>query len=215
MTAFLSWATLTGGELRDILDTITLLGQYMRRQGMVSEGRFRTEVQRILGEESASYRIDADFGIHPAVDSAYQANVDAAIRSLALSKFSAARGHIERADHQLLPAGNTREAIRAVFDAVENVFRQQFERATHINQATIQNDLRPFVDGLYADPVERRTAAKIVNSLSDWVEACHFYRHEPGHAEPTPPSHDLAVILVSQGISYARWLADLMQKAAA
>lgn len=211
MSAYVLWDKLGEGELRDILDTITLLGHYLRAQRMTSEVRFLTAVRRILSEESASYRIDPDFGVHPAVDGAYQANVEAAIRSLAPANFLAARGHIEKADKQLLPAGDTREAIRAAFDAVENIFRQQFSRAPHINRGSIQSDLRPLVDRLYADGVEKRTAAKMVDALSDWVDACHNYRHEPGHPEPTPPSEDLAVLLVSQGFSYARWLADLMQ----
>lgn len=212
---YLDYGDLRDGELRDVLDAITLVGQFLRRRGFASEMPFLSSVRRILLEESASYRVDDDFGLHPAVDGAYQANIVSAVRSLSAGSFEAARSHIQRADDLLLPAGNTRDAIRAAFDAVENIYRQQFSRAPHINRASIQSDLRPLVDGLHADAVERRTASKTVESLSDWVDACHNYRHEPGHAEPTPPSHDLAVLLVSQGISYGRWLADLMKKAEA
>lgn len=211
MNPYLDWEDLRDGELRDILDSITLLGGYLRASRMTSERIYLPAVQRIFAEESASYRIDPDFGVHPAVDGAYQANIQSAVRSLAAAQFGAARAHIQRADDELLPAGNTRESIRAAYDAVENIFRQQFDRAPHINRASIQNDLRPLVDRVHADPVEKRTAGKIVDALADWVDACHNYRHEPGHPEPTPPSDELAVLLVSQGISFSRWLADLMR----
>ena len=211
----MAWDRLRDGELRDILDSITLLGRYLRRNRSASERIYIDAVRRTLAEESANYRVDAEFGVHPAVDGAYQASIDGAVRSLAAARFEAARSHIQKADDQLLPAGNTREAIRAAFDAVENIFRQQFARAPSINRTSIQNDLRPRVDRLHSDPVEKRTAGKVVDALTDWVDACHNYRHEPGHQEPAPAPDELAVLLVSQGVSFSRWLADLMRLVAA
>ena len=46
-------------------------------------------------------------------------------------------------------------------------------------------------------------------SLKDWVDAAHFYRHEPGTEEVAQPPLPLAVYLVSIGASHLRWLAEL------
>ena len=212
MTAYVPWDDLARWELKDVLDTITLVSRFLTPDAVNTAKVFAREVTRIFAEESANYRLDNKFGIHPAVDAAYQATFDASVRSLGSARFQAVREHLAKADDELLSTGNSREAIRSGFDAVENLFKQLFPRATNINRTTIQNDLRPLVDRLYSDPPEKRTALKIVESLVDWVDACHNYRHEPGHSEPTPPEWDLAVLVVSQSIAFSRWLAVLLKR---
>jgi hypothetical protein len=49
----------------------------------------------------------------------------------------------------------------------------------------------------------------MLNSLKDWVDAAHFYRHEQGAEEVTRPPLRLAVYIVSSGASHVRWLAEL------
>jgi len=43
----------------------------------------------------------------------------------------------------------------------------------------------------------------------DWIEAAHFYRHEPGMEEPAQPPLELAIELVSVGAAFIRRLAGL------
>ena len=46
------------------------------------------------------------------------------------------------------------------------------------------------------------------NSLADWVDALHNYRHGQGVPEPVAPSEELAVYVLSSGAAFARQLAD-------
>jgi len=208
---FVTWSDILRWEMRDVLDAITLIGRtFDGNEGKYS--RFKREISRIFAEESASYRLDEKCGVHPAIDAAYLANFDSMIRHLGSKRFESARTHVAKADDELLPAGNSREAIRAIFDAVENLYKQIFPKAQSINSAGIKNDLKPFAQRFYLDGPEARAVSKNVDALSDWVEACHNYRHDPGHPDPTPPSEELAVLIVSQGIGYVRWLADLLSK---
>ena len=211
-TTYLDWDRLERGELRDLLDSITLIGRFLKMGNRRPFDEFAQEISRILVEESANYRIDEEFGLHPAIDAAYQANYESVVARLNGSKFEAARQHLHRADKELLPAGNNREAIRAVFDAVENLFKIIFPREQSLNVASIQSHLAPLVEKVFPEVVEKRASSHMIKALHDWVNCCHIYRHEQGHADPTPPNDDLSVLVVSQGISFVRWFASISQR---
>jgi hypothetical protein len=61
--------------------------------------------------------------------------------------------------------------------------------------------------------VENQIASKaaeyLLDSLCDWIDAGHIYRHGQKVQEPLPPPIDLAVIFISQGASYIRYLLPL------
>jgi hypothetical protein len=59
------------------------------------------------------------------------------------------------------------------------------------------------------DAVALRAAMKQLASFKDWVDASHNYRHEQGSEEPVQPPIDLAVLAVSNGAAYIRWLVAL------
>jgi hypothetical protein len=52
---------------------------------------------------------------------------------------------------------------------------------------------------------------KLVQSLKEWIEACHMYRHAQRDEEPVQPSLDFAIALISSGASYLRWLGTIDQ----
>ena len=51
------------------------------------------------------------------------------------------------------------------------------------------------------------SAEHTIKSFGEWVEGCHSYRHGQDKPEPNQPPVDYAVLLVSQGLSFMRWLA--------
>jgi hypothetical protein len=46
--------------------------------------------------------------------------------------------------------------------------------------------------------------------LGSWVEAAHHYRHGQGEHEPVAPSEDTAVLILSTGSAYLRFLAQFV-----
>lgn len=206
------WDRIDRWALRDVLCTITLVGRYAHALGGNAGANYPKELARILSEESASYRLDKKCGVHPAVDSAHQANLASTVRGIGKDTHRTTRAFIVKADENLLPQGDQREAIRSAFDAVENVFKMSFDGAIALNSGTVQSYLRPFVERTHADTIARRTALKTCDSMKDWADACHNYRHAPGEPDPAPPPEELAVVLVSQGFTYVRWLADLERR---
>jgi hypothetical protein len=63
------------------------------------------------------------------------------------------------------------------------------------------------------DVVALRAAHKQLASLKDWVDASHNYRHEPGSEGPVQPPIDLAILAISNGTGFLRWLITLDQAA--
>jgi hypothetical protein len=206
--AYISWDQVSHWGLRDVPCSITLVGNLVAKTRPSAAKQFREQVVRIFSEESSAYRRDEDFGVHPAIDSAFQANLAEAIRGINQAAFVAARDFISRADQELMPGGDNREAVRAVFDETENVFKMMFGGAIALNKTTVHAHLRPYVETAYTDSTAKRSAVKSCDSLIDWADACHNYRHAAGELEPTSPPEDLAVALVGQGIAFVRWLID-------
>jgi hypothetical protein len=68
----------------------------------------------------------------------------------------------------------------------------------------------PIIQRRYAeDTTALRAATRLANSLKEWAEASHNYRHEQGHEEPLQPPLDSAVFAISVGTSILRWLAEI------
>jgi hypothetical protein len=100
-------------------------------------------------------------------------------------------------------------AIRGVFSAAEGIVRLISPNAPRLAADQVDG-LAPLLQRSYAqDETARRSAAKMLNSLKDWVDAAHFYRHEQGAEEVAQPPLRLAVYIVSTGASHVRWLAEL------
>lgn len=210
---FVDWHDFSNLEMRDFLDTVTICREFATGlNGIPSRATLVKELNRIFSEETSAYVVDDQLGVHPSVDPSFRAILDSAVRGLGGADFEAVRLHLEKADLSLLPKGDRRDAVRSIFDAVENVFKQTFQGAISINTGTIQTILKPTVERIYQDEVERRTALKLVESLKDWVDGCHNYRHEAGKPEPAAPPEELAVLMVSNGIAFTRWLVDIRMR---
>ncbi len=203
------------GELRDILDTLTFafreIPDEQKEPRFRAVGRreaIRKEFAQILDEEMVGYFLDEKGIVHPRVDEAFESARRSLIDGLNDVKYAAAREHLNAVDQALLKnPSDGRQAIKSVFDVVENIYKQAFRGETHINARSLVNNLKPVVNRKFCgkEP-EQRVALKIYSGFSNWVDTAHFYRHEPGQPEPSQPSDETTLAIVSQGYSHARWL---------
>jgi hypothetical protein len=209
-------------SLSDFLDTITLAAVYDRgiREGYKIKGfanavkeidgriaMYVAGVNRIFSEEAAPYRADSDAGIHPMIDASFSALQTAAIQGMNGARYAAERQSIENADRALLQSPpDMTQAIRHVFNASENLFKKLFQKSPRLASDQIDQYLRPHLDAKLAETPARVAAQKELESFKRWVEAAHFYRHEQGRPEPHQPPEDIGVLLISQGLSFTRWL---------
>jgi hypothetical protein len=85
-------------EVRDILDTVSLLARLLGETGDNSGAEaFITFVQRIFEEENLGYRIDAKGGVHYFVDEEFERNRVSAIASVTLPRYAAVAKSLESA----------------------------------------------------------------------------------------------------------------------
>jgi hypothetical protein len=61
------------------------------------------------------------------------------------------------------------------------------------------------------DSVMTSTIDKLINSMADWVDALHNYRHGQVSDEPIAPNEELTIHIISTGSSYIRWLSQFDQ----
>jgi len=200
--------------LETFLDIITYVHKFFTESKLVdSATRWRNGIIEILKEENVAYEIDAKCGVHPLVDQEFQHNIETAIAGLgspryrnALDLFLRMKGELKN----IPPDG--KQAWRAIFASLECIFRLMFQNSQRLTSSEIRKHLRPLIRRSYGgDEAQLQAAEKLLDSFEDWVDASHNYRHEPGHEEPAQPPFELAVLAISQGTSFVRFIAELDQ----
>lgn len=202
-------------DRKDFLSCISYVVAFMIRHRVPGIRPFINEVRRIFIERSLRYTIDDTGTVHPLVDESFEMARRSAVSTLSGEEYEAARTYIERVDADLTaepPDGAA--AIRNVFLAAENVFRQIDPGARNLNAKDMRKSISKLVAQVYnADGPEKTSARILVESFASWIDAAHFYRHEQNQTTPLNPPVEHYVALVSVGFSHVRWLAALRMAA--
>jgi hypothetical protein len=201
--------------LHDFLDLITVIYRTtVAAKHLGKPALWVASVARIFAEENLAYEVDAMGGVHPAVDMAFQRNRHATVAGLQNPRYKNSLISFERISAELAQQPPNGKEWRATWSAVEGLFRLMFPTAHQLNANEVEAKLGPLIKGLYSsDPTALRAATKLLASFKDWVDGSHNYRHEPGSEEPAQPPTELAIIAISQGASFLRWLIVLDQVA--
>lgn len=202
-------------EIRDLLDMTTLLFEFLVANGRDAHAaEMLTTVRRIFAETQVGYTLDDQGVMHPAFDTAFEGVRQSAIRGLGGEKYNLTRQFVEDAEKALIADPiDGRQAIRNIFEAVENLYKQMYPRAALLNNGSIANDLKPEIEAsLEGRNVAKRSALKQVDSFKCRINSAHDYRHAPGDPEPAQPPEELAILAVSQGFGFLRWLVTVQQQ---
>src|SRR5262245_36684949 len=195
----------------DFLDTVTVVYRYLFwHAGEETANQWRDGVRRIFAQENLAYEIDDIGGVHPRIDREFQGNLAVAIIALHSDHHRSVSELMESASKYLnaVPP-NHKQAWRVTLSAVEALFGQMFPHV-RLNAEEIERRLRPLVQQAYdGDEPAQRAAGRMLSALREWVEATHEYRHRPGDARPADAPTDVAILAISQGASFLRWLARL------
>lgn len=209
-------------NIRDILDVVTITHSYLNKRASlrpdlqdlrVSAGLWKETARRVFEEERLAYEIDDNCVVHPFVDKEFQRNRYATVAALGLPRYANSLSTFQRISDELSKQPpNGKDAWRAVFTSVEGLFRLMFPSASQLNVSVVETNLVPLVQKLlFGDPVALRAANKQLASFKDWIDSSHNYRHEPGSEEMVQPPLDLAILAISNGASFLRWLIALDQ----
>jgi len=126
-----------------------------------------------FAEEHLAYAIDGNGVAHPAVDQEFQRNRISTIAGLQLARYANSLQAFERVSDELASdPPNGKGAWRAVFSAIEGLFRLMFPSATQLNAGTVETHLTGLVQKLYSgDAIALRAANKQLAALeptSNW-----------------------------------------------
>jgi hypothetical protein len=201
------------GEEADILSSITAIWRFLEEHySSLAPGWF-AHVQSVLAEEHASYTVGDKGAVRYLHDEEFARSAGATISLLDKPRYANARdlfGQGHASFHETPPDG--KGAIRSSFFAAENIFRIMFPDEPRLTASPFEKRVRPLIENRYAgNKAALGAASKQISSFMDWIDAAHFYRHEPGTEEPAQPPLELAIELVSVGASLIRWLVALDQ----
>lgn len=199
------------GQLRDVLDAITLLYGVLLPGARASWLSF---VSRVLQEENVGYVVDGKCIVHYHVDQEFERSRVATVAVLSVGVFAgAAAAHDDAYRHLDSDPQDTKAAIRSIFECIEIIAKQIVPEAQNLNRWQCEKGpLRGKCLNSLVDDTEKRVVAGILDSMGEWIDALHNYRHGQADAEPVAPSEEIAIYVVSMGSTHARYLAQIATK---
>lgn len=202
------------GELRDVLDTISVLdavlADYRFAGAEIKHREWRTFVARAFNEEGLGYVVDSRGGVRYSVDEEYERNRFSVINGLGAPRYAAVKQAVENAFSRLDAREDTKAAVRDMFEAAEILAKLMTGLNEDLDERMVQRRLKPIAQRLYdKNKAAGPFADQMLEGFAKWVSAGHKYRHGHATEEPLAPPIDLAVAYVSNGAAYIRLLADL------
>lgn len=199
-------------EIRDVLDSITLIYQFLKDLTGWSRHAemWKSFVSRVLSEENLGYKLDAKCGVHYFVDEEFERNRFSTLSILDDQKYNATKTAYEDAyrhmDNNLM---DTKAAVRSMFESIEILVRQMVE-TKNLNRWIVENSLKEKCLSLCGeDKTTREVTGELFDGFASWVDALHNYRHGQASDEPVAPSEEVAIYVLSSGSAFLRWLAGI------
>lgn len=192
------------------LDSFTVVYRVLEENRTTED--FIHQVNRIFREENISYKLDAAGGVHPIIDIAFNSSKESVIRGMSNSKYDLSKRRIEEIDGYITgPEPDYVQAIRSVFGSAENIFKVMFN-VPRLDKKSAVDKIGKRLQVMYdGHPTMQRSSAQVLQSFGAWVDAAHHYRHETGSSEPTQPDEALSIVLISEGMTFVRWLISIDQ----
>jgi uncharacterized protein (DUF2267 family) len=165
-------------------------------------------VERVFREEGMAYTMDSEGMVHPYVDAEFAEHRALTLKGLEGRRYTSVRELYDKA-YEALRADrqDTRTAVREMFAALECLARLMVPKLDRLNESAVNHNIAPLCRERVTEPHAREFTNAMLRALREWVTAHHQYRHEPGVEEPVPPSQDMAVLSLSTGSGFLRFLA--------
>lgn len=204
---------LTEADLRDVLDSITLIFKTLKESTPILAPSWLSFVERVFKEENLGYSIDQQCGVHYFIDEEFEKNRLSALSCLTDTRYSAVVTSFDDSHNKLdSQPPDTKGAVRSIFEALEILYKLivDAEDKTRLNSHGVNNNLKPMMQKLYkGDNIAWKSAEYLLSGLCDWIDAAHMYRHGQKVEEPKSPPIGLAIQMISSGAAYLRWLVEL------
>jgi hypothetical protein len=198
-------------QTAEFLDMITLTYRYLFwHVNEDAANRWRDAIRKIFNEENLAYELDEACGVHPRVDREFQRNIVSAIGGLDSERYRKIRELMGISCLNLnADPPNYKQAWRATFSVLEALFALMFPYV-RLSPEEVKHRLQPLIERIYEGDADAQKAAdNILNGFAQWVVSSEQYRHQPGAADSPQPPADIAILWISYGASFLRWLVGL------
>jgi hypothetical protein len=174
------------GELRDVLDSITLVYQILLPNPilrMPDSHKYLAQnwlsfVSKVLHEENVGYNLDESCGVHYFVDQEFERNRASTLAILDNSRYGGVRAAFEDAFRHLdSDPKDTKAAVRSIFESLE-ILTKIMVQSQNLSRKVVESTLKTkCLSTINGDSVMTTTIDGLINSMADWVDALHNYRH--------------------------------------
>ena len=200
-------------ELRDILDSISLIPAILRKKRDPQKlNAYLLFIERVFHEENMGYKLDSQGGVHYIVDDEFERNRMSAIACLNEPKFSAVANSMEEAFAKMdTEPFDTKGSVRDMFEAVETLTKLISNSSQDLTERFVKQTLKPLAQSIYQkfDASAISAADLLLEGMCHWVNAGHKYRHGQKTADPIAPPLEITILFLSEGAGYIRWLTEL------
>lgn len=174
---------------------------------------WRDWLRESLAQENLAYEVDDACGIHYRIDTVFASMGSELVAGLASSRYASAREHATSAIRQITAVEpDTEGALVSAFKAVEEVAKL-LAKGEGLSSKLIDHGILPLAVAAFgSDTASKASTTKLMAAFKSWVDAAHFYRHAQGVEAHSPPSIELAVLLVSGAFTWLRFLVAIDAK---
>lgn len=196
-------------ELRDVLDSITLIYRLLNRPEYSRNDAvsWKNFVTRVLREENLGYQLDSSCGVHYLVDEEFERNRASTLSLLDSPKYASVRAAYEDAyRHMDAHPPDTKAAVRSMFESLEILVKQMID-TQNLNKWVVENTLKDkCLQAFTGDETALKAVPQLFYGFAQWVHGIHNYRHGQASEEPVAPTEEIAIYVLSSGSSFLRWL---------
>jgi hypothetical protein len=180
------WPTLLQEwQLQDVLSLLTIAVGYIRATR--GHNAWAATVARIFDEEKVGYAIDRRGGVHPHIDGEFAVQRAATIAALSGPRHANVLNEFEAGSDAV--GKDNKIAIIRTFMAAEGLFRLIIDTSPRLVAGEVDKILPHMKARFREDAIAERVSTKILASFKDWIDACHFYRHEQAQEAISPTFH--------------------------
>ncbi|MDH0851792.1 hypothetical protein N5D66_27920 [Delftia tsuruhatensis] len=207
-------------KIRDILDVITIVWRFFNDKGVPIPGwreagntmerkrnAWQAFVTALFREESLAYRVDEKGGVHYLVDAEFEIVRIASISGLGEARYRNVHDALDKAyaflDEKSI---DTKSSARSAFEALEILAKLIYPEAQSLGKKMVIEKLKPLVLQDSEDVPHEKMAGAILDSLAEFVNGVHYYRHGQPEENIVAPPFGVAVYILSQVSNAIRFL---------
>lgn len=220
---------INSAPIKDILDLVTICYELLKdmknirnnynpeirhNRDKILQEKLISFVNQCFLEENLCYLADETGVVHFNPDEEFHCLKNTTLQGLQEKRYISVVHEFKKV-YKSLDSGHTKDAIGNLFKSIETLFRLlcKNDDIKNLSSSAIAKHLPKIAEKAYQ--AEDKTTLSVVNQKIDefkkWTDSAQPYRHGQATEAIDEPPLSLAILIISTGVSFLRWLAWLDQ----